>query len=237
MSTRTTRLEDRGKRRKLIEQSASRPRPVLNRNVLYALKKREQCSIPRVINSPSLCWCTLLKRLLREKLGPCWGDMFDENWNKLVISDESNTKLQRITIMSKLKKTSAAAHSRLDAEGRLKIVLSYNHPQYGFLEAPCPAGISDWSKDRCKNREARITLIPMDGCQDLVGFVPPHPNPLAERRFLAFPQWNHAAYRTLGPSPGRLDVYHDDYNTSYPVVWIVAEAMRRFFLNQAEAAL
>jgi hypothetical protein len=179
-----------------------------------ALRLREQGTIRAL--PPDDRWGVQFARLLREALGP------NDYWDELVFRDWSHTEAQLVSIRS-------SAETRRDplrgtVAGFLAIDVSYNRPALGFAEE---GAADDWSEAGCGTRNERIRFMPLDEIRGvLTGGDGPVP------RFTAFPAWSHSAHAVGMPHlahQGHISVYHDDFNTSYPAVAVVALAIREHY--------
>ena len=198
------------------------------KTVHYAIRLREASAfriIPRPTGTPNLCWGSVFVNLLRNVLGN------EPYWNDLRIIDDSGEEDQHVVIRSRSEPETVPFVG--NTTGRLRIDLNYNLPSFGFSNDSHQAFVNNWSKDCRSKRNVRISLRPLD---EFIHWVQPMPLPPGAsegrvRRFADFTEWNHGVYQVANPV--RLAVFHDDYNFSYPVIQIVARAIREHHRRMA----
>jgi hypothetical protein len=179
-----------------------------------ALRLREQGTIRALPRDDR--WGVQFVRLLREALGP------NDYWDELGFMDWSHTELQLVSIRSRVE--TRRAPLRGTVAGFLSIDVSYNSPALGFAEE---GAANDWSEAGCGTRNERIRFMPL---AEIRGVLTGSDESIP--RFTAFPAWSHAAHAVAMPHlthQGHMSVYHDDFNTSYPAVAVVALAIREHY--------
>jgi hypothetical protein len=160
-------------------------------------------------------WGAVFVDLLRRALGA------EPFWSDLKFYDRTREEDQLVYIGSS---------SDRRPYGKLTIEVLHDHPCFGFSADPDSA--DDWTRQVRRNRACRVRIRPRQ-------MLEPHldqPEGTRISRFARFNRWTHAAFVDMCPYPC-LAVYHDDYNTSYPVLGIVELAIREYYRISTDAPL
>ena len=156
-------------------------------------------------------WGAVFVDLLQRALGA------EPFWSDLRFHDRTREEAQLVYIGSS---------SDRRPYGKLTIEVLHDHPLTGW------SGEIDWTRQVRRNRACRVRIRPRQ-------MLEPHlhePEDTRISRFARFNRWTHAAFVDMRPYPC-LAVYHDDYNTSYPVLAIVELAIREYYRVSVDAPL
>ena len=204
------------------EQEASAAR--LPRNMLQSIVSREMMS--KRINPSILyqslpptshykpAWGALFMKLLSEKLAgkPCC--------DQIVYRDETSYGREFLTIELKRESEMSAR------TGRMQVILINDNPAHGSSIEETQPNVDTWDSVYCKRyRKPRIYLRPKEVALSILHGSSSH-NTL---KLIDFPSWEHTAQPSSTPYSNAIAVYHEDHNTSYPPVTIVAQFIEALY--------
>jgi hypothetical protein len=203
----------RVKRREIQKKRAERQ----NKNVIYALQSKQVTG--RFSSSPNFHWTSVFPRLLYDVLGWEWF------WADLKMTYHGLEDEKFLKIRSSW--DSRRARNSGGGIAELQICLYPGHHMSNLRENLDSLSMKDedWTEEKCKQRKHSITLEPAYEFSSLL--KPVDSVDANDKRWLFsdFPSWRHAVCKD-NSSPRLLYVYHADFNFSYPVVQIVARALK-----------
>jgi hypothetical protein len=111
----------------------------------------------------------------------------------------------------------------------LCITVLNNAPKDGFIKDSLEAHENDWTRSTCLNhRNCRVRLGPF---QEITQRTVSVQTEFGEvDKFRDFLTWDHSAYLTVGAS---YLLFHTDFNISYPVMKIIAETVKDYYLRRS----